>query len=166
MMNNLGFAIAVCVAGMAGEAALAGKDANAMMKALKQPAWALPTWAWYFIGFAYYAACFVTLYRLRNSGLIIPMQSLALALVIAVMIANAAWNFIFFRRRNFGLSFWFFLPYTTLVMALIYTLSRIDSLSATIFAAYLMYLPYALAWSHSTWKLNPDEQRLSGNVGN
>ena len=153
-MKGLSFAVAVCVAGIAAEAALAGKDAHAIMRSLKQPSWALPPWAWYFIGAAYYTACFASLYRLRDANSATGMRSLSLGLVIAVMAANAAWNFIFFRRRNLGLSFWFFFPYMVLVVGLEYTLSRIDLVSAMIFVIYLLYLPYALAWSYRIWKLN------------
>lgn len=153
-MKGLSFAVAVCVAGVAAEAVLAGKDANAIMRSLKQPAWALPSWAWYFVGAAYYTDCFASLYRLRDASSATGMRSLGLGLVIAVMAANVGWNFIFFRRRDLGLSFWFFLPYTLLVLGLVYTLSRVDLVSATIFMIYLLYLPYALAWSYRTWKLN------------
>ncbi len=154
MTSGIGFAVAVCLAGMAAEAALAGRNPGAMLKSLKQPSWALPSWAWYLVGAAYYAACFVSLYRLKNASSAAEMRSLGLTLIIAVMTANTAWNFIFFRWKDFGLSFWFFLPYTALVLALVYTLSRIDLASATIFVIYLLYLPYALAWSHRTWRLN------------
>jgi tryptophan-rich sensory protein len=151
--KSLGFAIAVCVAGMISEAALAGKGANTVMRSLKQPAWALPAWAWYFIGMAYYAACFASLYRV-NIGSGSGTRLLCLALLIIVMAANAAWNFIFFRRRDLRLSFYFFLPYTILVLVLVCALSRFDWVSAVIFAIYVMYLPCALVWSHRTWKLN------------
>jgi tryptophan-rich sensory protein len=155
-MKSFIFTMAVCLAGMASEAVLAGKDANTIMKSLKQPPWALPTWAWYFVGVAYYAGCFVSLYRLSSADSATRMRSAALALVLAVMAANAGWNFIFFRRRDLALSFWFFLPYTLLVLALVYTLSRINPASAAIFVVYLLYLPYALIWSYRTWKLNQE----------
>jgi tryptophan-rich sensory protein len=146
--------MAVCVAGMISEAAFAGRAANPIMRSLKQPAWALPTLAWYFIGLAYYAACFASLYRVLNIGFGSWQRWLCLALVIAVMAANVAWNFIFFRCRDLRLSFFFFLPYTILVALLVYALSRFDRVSAMIFVIYLMYLPYAMIWSHRTWKLN------------
>jgi tryptophan-rich sensory protein len=152
--EGLGFAMAVCAAGMASEAALAGRAANAIMRSLKQPTWALPPWAWYFIGLAYYAACFASLYRVENGDFSSGARWSCLALVIAVMTANAAWNFIFFRRRNLRLSFYFFLPYTILVVVLVCALSRLDWVGAVIFAIYLVYLPYALIWSHRIWKLN------------
>jgi tryptophan-rich sensory protein len=152
--KSLGFAMAVCAAGMASEAALAGRAANAIMRSLKQPTWALPPWVWYFIGLAYYAACFASLYRLVNILSLSGTGWFCLALVVAVMSANAAWNFIFFRRRDLGLSFYFFLPYTILVIVLVYALSRLEWVSAVLFAIYLMYLPYALIWSHRIWKLN------------
>jgi tryptophan-rich sensory protein len=153
-MKSFGFAMAVCGAGMISEAALAGKAANKIMRSLKQPIWALPVWAWYLIGLAYYGACFASLYRLVNIVSASGTRWLCLALVIAVMTANAVWNFIFFRRGNLGLSFYFFLPYTFLVAVLVYALTRLDWVSAIVFAIYLMYLPYALIWSHRTWKLN------------
>jgi tryptophan-rich sensory protein len=152
--KSIAVAMAVCLAGMASEAALAGRAANAFMRSLKQPAWALPVWTWYFIGLVYYAACFASLYRLVNIGSRSGTRWLCLALLILVMTANATWNFIFFRLRDLGLSFYFFLPYTILVLLLVYSLSRLDWVSALIFAIYLMYLPYALIWSHRTWKLN------------
>jgi tryptophan-rich sensory protein len=153
-MNSLSFAISVCVVSMGAEGVLAGKNANAIMRSLKQPAWALPSWAWYIVASAYYVACFVSLYRLRNTHSDAGVRLLGLILTVAVMTVNAAWNFIFFRRKDFALSFRLFLPYTILVLALVCTLSRIDLLSATLFTIYLLYLPYALAWSHRTWKLN------------
>jgi tryptophan-rich sensory protein len=152
-MNSFTLPIVLCVAEVASEAALAGRNATAFMKSLKQPTWALPSRAWYFVGIAYYAGCFVSLYRLANSP---PAKgrSSALALVIAVMSCNSAWNFIFFRRRDFALSFWFFLPYTILVLALVFNLSRVSVVGTAIFVVYLLYLLYALAWSYYTWKLN------------
>jgi tryptophan-rich sensory protein len=146
--------MAVCVAGMASEVAFAGRAANSIMRSLKQPIWALPVWAWYFIGLAYYAACFAGLYRVMTIVSASETRWFCLSLVIVVMTANAAWNFIFFRRRDLRLSFYFFLPYTILVAVLVYALSRLDWVSAMIFAIYFMYLPYALIWSHRTWKLN------------
>jgi tryptophan-rich sensory protein len=153
-MQSLVFAGAVCVVAMAGEAVLAGKCANATMRSLNRPSWALSTWAWYLIGLAYYAACFLTLYRVSRSDPANAMRSLSLALVIGVMTANVSWNFLFFRRRNFGISFWFFVPYALLVIALVSTLTQVDMLSAFAFCIYVLYLPYALIWTFRIWKLN------------
>jgi len=154
-MRSLLFASALCAAGLIGEAVLAGKNANKILRQLKQPAWALPTTAWYFVGLVYYAGCFLATYRLvriQESG---SDQALALGLIIAVMTANVAWNFLFFRKKNLTLSFCYFLPYTLLTLALLCALMRTDRLSAIVFFAYVLYLPYALAWAFKVWKLNP-----------
>jgi tryptophan-rich sensory protein len=89
------------------------------------------------------------------------MRSLGLTLTMVMMAGNVAWNFLFFRRRDLGLSFWFFLPYTALMLVLLYALSQIDLVSAGIFLIYFLYLPYALAWGYRIWKLNGNAKTVS-----
>jgi hypothetical protein len=57
-LKSLTVAGAICAAGIVGEAVLAGKKSNAILRSLKQPTWALPVWAWYLIGVAYYGRVF------------------------------------------------------------------------------------------------------------
>lgn len=151
--KSLLFAGVVCAVGAAGEALCAGKRSNAIMRSLKQPSWAAPMPIWYLIGLAYYSACFMSLYRV---AMIDPgtLRLVTLALVTAVMATNAAWNFIFFRRQDWKLSFWYLMPYSALALTTMYALSRADGLSALFFVVYLFYLPYAFAWTYRVWKLN------------
>ena len=110
-------------------------------------------WVWSLIGLAYYAACFLGMYRLLRFRP--PYWQLACGLIVVVLAGNAAWNYIFFRRRDLRLSFCFLIPYALVVAVLIGTLFLLDARSAIAFAAYGGYLPYAAWFSYRTWKLNP-----------
>ena len=132
------------------EAICAGRSPASYVKSLRQPGWALPMVAWYLVGIVYYVACFAAIYRVTRS----ESRTLALALIAIVMTSNAAWNLIFFRRRNLKAAVLFYLPYSALVILLICVLWRADAVAAGLFIAYAAYLLYALAWSYRVWKLN------------
>src|SRR5690242_16482557 len=100
---------------MLAEGLCAGKNTGALMKSLRQPRWALPTPAWYVLGFAYYAVCFTSVYRLVRSG-----EHGGLLIVIGILMAlNAVWNALFFRMRDLRLSLLSYIPYSVLVAGLI-----------------------------------------------
>jgi tryptophan-rich sensory protein len=139
------------ILGVMSEAICAGKDPIGVMRRLHQPRWALPMAAWYVVGVLYYAMCFAVVYRMEKS---LTGRSTPLTLIGAMMLANGAWNFIFFRPRALRWSFWFYAPYILLVTALICALWSIDRVSATLLIVYSAYLPYALAWSYVVLKLN------------
>jgi len=144
----------ICVISAAAEALLAGSDVERFLQELKQPPWALRKGVWFWIGFAYYGAVFVILLRvldLRQTG---EFTLLPLILLIAMMTLNAAWNFVFFRRRDLRLSFLWFAPYSLVVLLLLWNMSKIDVLAACLLLTYSLYLPYALIWSYRVWKLN------------
>jgi len=102
--HPLVLALAIC-AGAAGlEAVLAGRGVTRRFIELRVPRLSPPLKAWIVIGVAYYVICFVVLYRL----LVFPRTSLrtaALSLVVIVLLANAVWNYLFFRLRSLRLSF-------------------------------------------------------------
>ena len=139
------------ILGVMSEAICTGKGPIGVMRRLHQPRWALPIAAWYVVGVLYYAMCFAVVYRMEKSG---TAWSAPLTLIGAMMLANGAWNFIFFRLRALRWSFWFYAPYSLLVTALICALWLVDRVSATLLIVYSAYLPYALAWSYAVLKLN------------
>src|SRR5216683_5445544 len=146
----------ICVISATAEGLLAGSDVTVehFLQELKQPLWALPKRASFLIGFAYYGAAFVILWRLfelRQSGV---STFFPLILLTAMMTLNVAWNFVFFRRRNLRLSFLWFAPYSIVVLLLLCCMSNIDLLATCLLLTYSFYLPYALVWSHRIWKLN------------
>jgi tryptophan-rich sensory protein len=145
------YAVGSCLAGAVAEGVLMGKDGRRFMDSLKQPRCAPPLWTWSLIGAAYYSICGVAIYRLTSR----TAPSLwAISLVGAVIAANALWNYIYFRRRDLRLVFWYSVVYALLVIALIAVLIPADPVAAAAFGFYAAYLPYALTLFYRTWKLN------------
>lgn len=149
MNTPLFYALAACALAATAEGLWMGKDGSRFMKSLKQPAYAPPGWLWAMIGVAYYAVCFAAIYRLaaRRHGL-------AVSLVLVVMAANAGWNYVYFRRRDLRLAFWYSVGYAVLVAGSLPVLLQADALAALGFALYAAYLPYALLLFYRTWRLN------------
>lgn len=149
MLRPLVFAAAICAVAALGEAMFMGKDGQRWMRSLRQPRFAPSLLAWAFIGLAYYAICFVALYRLASRR-----APAAMALLLLLMAANTFWNYIYFRIRDLKLAFWYSVGYLPLAGALVISLLRSDFVAAIGFIFYIAYLPYALWLFHTTWKLN------------
>jgi tryptophan-rich sensory protein len=103
------------------------------------------------IGLAYYGACFFGLWRLFAVG---ETARACIVLLVVVMAANAFWNYFFFRRKDFRLSFWYQAPYAAVAIAFLGCVAPVDGAVAVVFGIYLLYWPYALAWTYEVWKLN------------
>ena len=146
-------ALVVCVIAAALEGLAAGPGVKQRLAALRVPRWALPFSAWLVVGGLYYVLCFIVLFRILE----LPttrLQVTTLAVATTFMTANAAWNYLFFRRANLYASFVFFLPYAALALALFGLLLRVDPVSSAIFGPYLLYFVYATAWGYKVWQLN------------
>jgi hypothetical protein len=65
----------------------------------------LPLWAWSIVGVAYYRLFFLVLTSLLGSHPTPVLTSAAFALAAILLGANAAWNWVFFRKRDLRLSF-------------------------------------------------------------
>jgi len=154
LMNSWLIAGLICVISAAAEALLAGSAVERFLQELKQPPWALSKGVWFWVGFAYYGAAFVILWRLLDLRQTGGFTLFPLILLMAMMTLNAAWNFVFFRRRDLRLSFLWFIPYSVVVLLLLWCLSKIDLLATGLLLTYSLYLPYALLWSYRIWKLN------------
>lgn len=101
----------------------------------------------------YYLICYVVLSRLINS-LESPLWVVALTLMLILLIGNALWNLLFFRRKNLEASTVVMLAYLAIAIVVAILLARIDRVSGWVFAPYLIYLVYAAWWSLSVQKLN------------
>ena len=109
---------------------------------------------WLLIGGAYYVVCFAILYRLIASDLPSTSHKAAVVVLLMLMVANAAWGFLFFRVGNLRASFLAFIPYGLLALLLAALLATIDLTCLMLLAPYLAYLGYATWWAHSLWLLN------------
>jgi len=144
---------AICGAASVLEGAAAGGDVRARYAELRLPPFSPPFPLWIAIGLAYYTMCFVVLWRLLSldPGL---ARTIALALIVTIMMINAAWGLLFFRLRDFRASYLAFFPYGALVVALTLLLARIDVGGAFVVLPYALYLVYATWWGRAVWRLN------------
>lgn len=144
-------ALGICFAAAGIEALCAGRDPMARLRALKQPRWSPPNWAWVLIGLAWYGICFTGLVRLLPFW---PASKVPVLLLVALLLGNAAANIPLFRTRQLDLALACFIPYWLLLVAFFWTVCPLDSLTCALFAAYAVYQIYAAAWGYALWRLN------------
>ena len=125
------------------------------------PPYSPPLALWAAIGLLYYAVCFVVAYRLLQGGAD-AARSAALAMLVALMTANAAWNYLFFRRGALGASAAMFIPYSVAAVVLLLVLTRLDAVASWSFLLYVAYLPYAAWWLFALRRTNPSEDTGRG----
>jgi len=134
--------------------ALAGNGVRQRFHELRLPAGSPTLPVWIAIGILYYVICLVVLYRLLLHGLSGAFALSAFVLMLAAMIYNSAWNWLFFRRKKMRASFLSFIPYGMLIAVLTVCLLRVDLWAAFTLVPYLCYLPYATWWGYRLWQLN------------
>ena len=78
-----------------------------------------------------------------------------LALIGAMMLGNALSNLVIFRARNLRLSRAIGDLYALLDVLLVFSVARLDAVSAWALVPYLGYRVYAVWWGHALAKLNP-----------
>ena len=149
----------LCITAAALEGVLAGSGVKQRFAELQQPPLSPPVAMWVVIGVLYYAMCFVVLYRILAGGLVSVLARLAFGLVLALMLANALWNYVFFRRKSLRGSFLFFFAYGALAFALTAVLFALDGLAASLLLPYLAYLAYGTWWGYWLWRLNEPVMR-------
>lgn len=149
-------AVVICVFSAGLEGVLAGGNVKQYLAKLRQPGFAMPLKGWFAIGGLYYVVCGIVLYRILRHQDVTALRTLAFILLVLMMIANAIWNYIFFRARNLFVSFVAFAPYIVVTLSLVFVLSRFDQISAGLISLYLLYLVYAIFWAYGVWRLNRD----------
>ena len=145
---------AICAGAAALEGVAAGRDVRARFAELQQPRFSPPLAMWIAIGLGYYVVCFVVLQRLLSLDSASTQRTVALGLLIAAMLINAAWGWPVFRLKNMRASYLTYLPYGIIILALATLLLRIDPGSALVLLPYLVYLIYAAWWGRALWRLN------------
>ena len=148
--------IAICILSAVLEGVMAGGNVRQYFTTLKQPRFAIPLKGWFAIGGIYYLVCGVVLYRLLRYDGHGGLRNAAFILLVLMMIANAVWNYIFFRARNLFVSLVAFGPYIVITVSLVITLIRFDPISAGLVVVYSLYLVYATLWAYRLWGLNRD----------
>lgn len=150
------WSLAVCLLTATLEGLLAGKNVKLRFAELQHPQLALPLWGWSIIGFGYYVLFFLILNSILGSPPTQYWTTTTLAIVLALLGSNAAWNWIFFRRKDLWLSLVFYAPYFLLAIALAIALFRICRPLAIWYLLYVCYLIYATWWGYRVWYLNAE----------
>jgi translocator protein len=146
-------ALAVCAASALLEGVLAGPGIRRRLAELRQPRGSPKFGVWVGIGLMYYVTCLILLSRLiGNLGS--PLRRLAVALVIVLLLANAAWNFVFFRRKDVQGAVVVSLSYGVVALVLAVVLFEVDRVGAWVFLPYVLYLVYATWWILELRRLN------------
>ena len=89
---------------------MSGTGIKARLAGLRLPKGAPRLWAWSVIGGAYYVLFFFLLRSVLARPSIPFWTSVTLTLTAVLLIANASWNWIFFRKKDLWLSFVFLCP--------------------------------------------------------
>jgi tryptophan-rich sensory protein len=90
--------------------------------------------------------------RGENSSL----ANTTLAVVLVMMLANALWNYLFFRAQKLFISVLVAFLAPVMDLVLLICLIRLDRVAAWALVPYLMYRVYSVWWAYGFWKLNPD----------
>ncbi len=141
--------IGVCLGAAALEGVCAGKNVKAYFAKLKWPRYAAPLWVWYIIGAAYYA-----IFRILRFERDSVLRNAALALILFMMVANALWNYVFFRAQNLFAGFISGSLAPILDLTLFICMIQLDKTAAGVLVPYLIYRLYAVWWGYELWKVN------------
>jgi tryptophan-rich sensory protein len=148
------WALAACIVAAALEGILSGARVRRRIAELRQPRPSPPLWTWSLIGLAYYVLFFLILGSLLNRPSSPGWTTAAIGLVVALLLANAVWNLVFFRWKDLWLARVAFGPYLLAALALGVALLRLGNAFIIGYIFYLAYLGYAAWWAHGVWRLN------------
>jgi translocator protein len=146
--------VGVCGIAAALEGACAGHNVKSYFAKLKSPPYSPPLWVWYIVGGLYYGTFFFVVYRVLTGGNNSSLANTTIAAVLAMMLANALWNYLFFRAQKLFVSVLVTFLAPVMDLVLLMCLIRLDPVAAWILIPYLMYRVYSLWWAYGLWKMN------------
>ena len=154
MSSSAIFSLIICGLAALLEGGLAGGQVKAHFATLRLPRYSPPFWVWVVIGMLYYVASFIVLYRLFRLEFRGLLWSVAISLALLMLALNAVWNLLFFRLKNLRASVLALVPYSLVVLGLVFSLALLDPLAAWSLIPYVVYLVYANAWVYNLWRAN------------
>jgi tryptophan-rich sensory protein len=149
-MNWSAFAITVAstvVAATVGNL-LIPKPALAWFRGLSWPRWLVPYPVFIAVGIAYYLMIATVLYRALDRS-----DTSATVWALVVIVANEAWNAIFFGLRSTLGGFIGIVAFTA-PLAVLLTAVVEDDLSVVLLAGYAAWVGYDVAWTFALWRRN------------
>lgn len=149
------FALALCAIMAVLEGVLSGKNLTRWLASLKRPKLYAPLSIWIIAAIVAYAIQGLIAYRLFSRPAIVPLDALAIGLLIAVMLFNIAYNVILDRKRNPRFAYVGLLWFLPLLAVLQIVLHLTDPLGAILNLAYVAWVVgYDLPVMRALWKLN------------
>jgi tryptophan-rich sensory protein len=145
--------VVMVVAATAGNL-LIPKAALDWFRALDRPRWLVPYPVFIAVGIVYYVLMGTVLYRALDRH-----DTAAVAWSIVLIIANEAWNAVFFGRRSTLGGFAGILAFTVPLAALLLS-AREDGLSLVLVVLYAVWVGYDIAWTFALWQR--DRGRVPG----
>lgn len=124
------------------------RAALAWFRQLDWPRWLVPYPVFIAVGVTYYALMAVVLYRALDRH---DVPTIVLASV--VILANEAWNAVFFGLRSTLGGFAGILVFTAPLTALTIT-ARHDRPSLLLLLLYAVWVAYDVAWTFALWRRN------------
>lgn len=97
--------LAVCILAAGLEGLCAGRNVKSYFAELRWPSYSAPLWVWYGIGGFYYLIFGFVIYRILRLDRDSQLKPAVLGLILFMMVANALWNYVFFRAKNLYLAF-------------------------------------------------------------
>ena len=120
-------------------------------QALRQPAWAPPTWLFGPVWTVLYAAMGVAAWRIWVAG---RGARGPLALWWVQLALNAAWSWIFFGMREMGLAFAEMVVLWVAIAATLAAFWRRDRLAGALLVPYLAWVTFAAVLNFTLWRMN------------
>jgi tryptophan-rich sensory protein len=133
---------------------LASASAGTFYQQLVRPDWAPPAalfgpvWSALYLLIGVAAWLVWRTHGFRGAGI-------ALVLFVVQLAANALWTWLFFVWHQGGLAFAEIVLLWGLIVATVFSFSRLHTLAAALLLPYLAWVTFACVLTLSVWKLNP-----------
>ena len=134
--------------------ALVGGSGLGWFAGLTRPWFLVPLWAFFLVGFLYYALSAVVLYRVLVHVNDPKGRVVSFALTVGVLLLNELWNYGFFGLRSTLAGFLGIAVFLVVLTALVAALRRYERFSAWLLVPYYLWVLYDLAWTYALWRLN------------
>ncbi len=144
---------AVTVVAAAAGNLLIPKAALDWFRALDRPRWLVPFPVFIAVGIAYYLLMSTVLYRALDRH-----DTAAVAWSVALIVANEAWNGVFFGLRSTLGGFAGILAFTVPLAALLLSAYE-DQLSLVLLVVYAGWVGYDVAWTFALWRRSAVKNR-------
>lgn len=148
-----GVAILLAVVVMALEAWLTRPDPMGFLASLRQPAWALPMWAMMVVPFAFYGAAIVAGTAMLRAG---EAGRGPFELIAAVLLGNAVFNHILYRRRRLDWAFRYEIALAAVAAWAAYAVLGVDWTAGILMGLAFAFVLYDVFWARALARLNPD----------